>query len=559
MMVQNTETLNQIMKAHSGIYSHARWNALSRALSSENLIPPVVTFESRGYTLLVGDDDELLLFASLIPPSVRGSVVCLSLTPFLKEKKSLSNIMIYYAFEVEIKGFLGAFDVDVIFDNQKQNLSQIAFGRPQFDLIIDLTKTGIHKAQVLPLGYYAVGRAVVTKEETLSALEEMKGTFDKPKYFHLDKARCAHTSRSVKGCTRCIDACDADALNILDMAININPYLCQGQGACATACPTEAIRYALPESVHIQGYIFQILQYFKENNGESPTVLFYSKADEMVLAEEIGSLKSNVFPVQLEELASVGIDTWFCTLIYGAANIILLDSDSVHEKTRRVIERELQIAHDFLLTLNMPSRTISLLSVESLNKDEAPLKVSICHDLQLQGSKREKLAQALDLLAEKSKISTELMTVRPEAPYGQIHINVKQCTLCVSCVAVCPTDALQTLGTHPGISFREQDCVQCGLCQRACPESVISLIPRYNWDPKTRKARITLNEEEAEACLSCGKAFAPVSLVNMLKEKLREHSHFQNDAILRLSMCEDCRVRNIVSEIMHSPEKQIKL
>ena len=49
-------------------------------------------------------------------------------------------------------------------------------------------------------------------------------------------------------CTRCIDACPADAITGLAERIEVNPYLCQGGGVCASVCPSGAIRYAYPSA-----------------------------------------------------------------------------------------------------------------------------------------------------------------------------------------------------------------------------------------------------------------------------------------------------------------------
>lgn len=102
-----------------------------------------------------------------------------------------------------------------------------------------------------------------------------------------------------------------------------------------------------------------------------------------------------------------------------------------------------------------------------------------------------------------------MASVPEGAPYGSVNCGSQDCTLCMSCVAVCPTRALHANPDSPALLFTEQDCVQCGLCENACPENVISLEPRFNWDKQVRQSDITLHQEEAAHCLSCGKPFAP--------------------------------------------------
>lgn len=563
-VTSNETSLIQQLKQHTDINGLARSFAFNSTVSLGNLIPPSVSFDSSGLTLVLGNAECLGQFAAQIPSSHYAKVVLLCLISPQSATSIPAGIIapeipLFYSQDVEISGFLGAFTVNVTIDSQLQSLSKIAKGQAQFDLIIDLTEQGVHKAQLPPVGYYAVGRGLISKEKALDCVEEMKGVFDKPKFFRLDTARCAHTSRSLEGCTRCIDACPADALSVENKVITINPYLCQGVGSCAMACPTEAISYALPDSVDTQHYIYQLLQCYQQANGQSPVILFYAASCESELREKQAMFNSNVLPIQLEELASVGIDTWFCALAYGAVQILLLETSNLHQKTRRVLNKELEIADIFLTKLGMSSTQISMISLDLLSQFRCDIPVPATASEKLRGSKRDKLAAALDFLAEKHDFDNALSSLPSDAPFGRIDIDDNGCTLCLSCVAVCPTNALQSIGTHPGMSFKEQDCVQCGLCQNACPESVISLTPRYNWETQTRQAREILHQEAAAECLRCGKPFAPASMVNMLIEKLRDHSQFQADAITRLSMCEDCRVRDIFSGMLDDPEQQLKM
>ncbi|MDD1792896.1 4Fe-4S binding protein [Enterovibrio sp. ZSDZ42] len=562
----NITTLNQLVEITTDADGRARQHALTATVTLGNLIPPTVTFASRGLALVIGDGVDVAAFANQVHVNSvsLGNIdqvadnlvlVCTDDTsPELPE-----GMAFFYAREAEISGFLGAFDVLITHTMMKQNLANIAKGKPQFDVVIDLSMNGFHPAELPPLGYYAVGRGLVSVADACDALADMTGTFDKPKFFRLDTERCAHSARGLEGCTRCIEACPADALSSVEQAITINPYLCQGMGSCATACPTEAISYALPDPDNTQHFVFQLISQYREQGGKSPVILFYAEASETELAQQLAELPSRVIPVRLEELASVGIDTWFSALAYGASQVVLATSPLLPAKTEAVLVQEVANAVTFLHALNHAEERISITPLASLTQQHLFDDVLLEHEAKLLGTKREKLAQALDLLASNIVMTSTVSAVPNGAPYGRIEIATSDCTLCMGCVAVCPTDALQSMGDRPGMTFREQDCVQCGLCEKACPESVISLVPNYNWDADERQQRQIIHEEPAAECVSCGKPFAPVSMVNMLIEKLRNHSHFQDDAIKRLSMCEDCRVRDIVSDMIDNPDNQMKV
>ena len=124
----------------------------------------------------------------------------------------------------------------------------------------------------------------------------------------------------------------------------------------------------------------------------------------------------------------------------------------------------------------------------------------------------------------------------------------------MACVSVCPASALQAGGDEPRLSFIEMNCVQCGLCERACPESCITRTRRYLFDRESRRRPRTLNEDQPFRCVSCGKVFGTTSVVMRMQQRLAGHSMFQAPgALARLQMCEDCRVKDMFRSEANRP------
>jgi ferredoxin len=97
----------------------------------------------------------------------------------------------------------------------------------------------------------------------------------------------------------------------------------------------------------------------------------------------------------------------------------------------------------------------------------------------------------------------------------------------------------------PLLSFDESLCVQCGLCVATCPEKVIKLVPRIDFDA-FEAGRATVKQEEPFHCITCGKAFGVKSTIDRVTAKLKDkHWMFSGDNQARLDViqkCDDCRV-----------------
>ncbi|MDN3679155.1 4Fe-4S dicluster domain-containing protein [Vibrio tapetis subsp. quintayensis] len=563
--------LKSLLESSSSHDGKARYFAVENTVELTNLIPPTVSYNSTGHLVVIGPISILKDLAPQLTEMATVTLLCtdneLSLPHSDVSNKEETSERLYFAKRIHVTGFLGTFQVSVDVNGAMANLAQVAIGKDCFDLVLDMTLTS-HMSEEVPVpGYYPVGRGYPKLAEALVEIPTLMGTFDKPKFFRLDTDKCAHSSRGVKGCDRCVDACPAGALTSdgnedIGHKIQINPYLCQGVGTCATACPTEAISYALPEPEQTQKFIENLLANYKKAGGVNPIILFCSERHETYNVMALKALPDNVIPVELEDLPSVGIDTWFAALTNGACQVMFAASQHMPETIKRVLGQEVEVAKQLLTQLGVEPNRIDILFLESMRHGlpeliETPLDLLLGP---LQGSKRQRLFTALDNLAAVYPPRQMETTVSASAPFGKVNCDETSCTLCMGCVAVCPTAALHNDGISPKLQFIEQDCIQCGMCEKACPENSLTLSSQFNWDQETRQSAQIIHEEKAAECLSCGKPFAPQSMITMLQDKLRGHSHFADDtALSRIAMCEDCRVIDMFSTLADNPEKQLDI
>src|SRR5207247_4203332 len=93
------------------------------------------------------------------------------------------------------------------------------------------------------------------------------------------------------------------------------------------------------------------------------------------------------------------------------------------------------------------------------------------------GGRRDVLRSAVRELYRVAPTHADIIALPADAPFGAVEIDVAGCTLCLSCVAACPTGALSDDPDRPVLRFSEDACVQCGLCKATCPAKVITLVP----------------------------------------------------------------------------------
>ena len=121
----------------------------------------------------------------------------------------------------------------------------------------------------------------------------------------------------------------------------------------------------------------------------------------------------------------------------------------------------------------------------------------------------------------------------------------------MACVGACPESALLDAKELPQLKFIERNCVQCGLCEKTCPEQAITLTPRLLLSAQATSA-VVLNEAEVFACVKCGKPFGTKQMIERMVTRLGAHSMFaEPGALERLKMCSDCRVIDLMQNARH--------
>jgi ferredoxin len=447
---------------------------------------------------------------------------------------------------IAIEGYLGNFTIH-LGEAGKPNREIV-----EVDLIWDLSGEPLLEMPMKPPGYVCSDDSEENVQVAVETLSNLAGTFQKPKYFNYDASICAHARSGITACTRCIDACPAEAISSLEEMIEVDPYLCQGGGVCTAVCPGGALTYAYPSMQDTLDQVRTLLQVYRESGGDHPVLAFFAENDQQheVQGEITQQLADNVLPMVVEELASTGLEVWFSALAYGAGRVVLVDRGSMAERVRTALQQQIVIAQEILQGMGYPADAIQLQPLSSVEQQaEVSMPVIEAATFSAAGGKRQTFFMAIDHLYAQSQYKKPMVNLAAGAPFGAATVDAERCTLCLSCVSACPGKALQSGHDAPQIHFIESNCLQCGICTRTCPEDAIWISPRLLFEREARSTARLLYEEEPFCCVACGKPFASRSMIENMQKKLGQHPMFQSQrARDRLLMCEECRVVDVVHD-----------
>ena len=537
----------------------ARRDAIAKAMDSRQSTTALVGYRATGLVLIVGPEPYALSVAEELVGKVTLAILATegnnlsagSEKPVFTREIDGQIILVAAADLMDVGGYLGAFEVTVDVNGESHNLAGLMNLTSQtFDVILDLGRKPATTLELPPPGYFAVSANRENMSKVLEEIAGLNGEFEKPQYVHYDPDICAHGERGITGCTRCIDTCPAGAVISIGERVEVDVHRCHGMGSCSAVCPTGALTYAYPSLGDTMNRLRQVLTAWRISGMPAPCILLYdSDSGAEYLRTVCADFPDGVLPWRVEEIGSTGVEVWLSALAYGAVGIRILTDERTPGAVLTTLAQQIELIRCLLEGLDYDGQSIAELPAVEFSSADWPQYVdeSVVADVATFGgvdNKRDALRLVFDHLTPESS-PIEAIALPAASPFGQIRVDTALCTLCMGCVSVCPAGALADGSDTPKLDFIEWNCVQCGLCERACPENAIALEARLLVDSDSRLMKRTLNEEEPFGCIVCGKPFATKSMIDKMAETLASHRMFQGDALDRLKMCEDCRVKSM--------------
>lgn len=353
------------------------------------------------------------------------------------------------------------------------------------------------------------------------------------KAVYLATDRCTVVRNRNSKCSKCSDACLADAVHAEKNKLELDFDACIRCGACTTVCPTEALIPLDPMDVDLADQIAHALDKTHD------TAIFAcariaSKhvGDPTKFAEVpcLGRMEESL----LVKLAALGIDDivlvdGVCkTCKYRATSAI---TDKTVDDANQLIEAvggtahvrrssefpEVALLQDarqlvgearrgwFLKTRDRAKdatvKTVEVVALKSNNQVVASLRerFKISEDGTLPQFNPERRTEILDAMYEMGEPVVPEIDTRL---FGYVTINTDLCNACNMCTVFCTTGALSKSKEKPAdgdgsyLEFQAADCVQCNLCQDAClkkcltvetvvpTDELFDFEPRLIWLPK---------------------------------------------------------------------------
>jgi ferredoxin len=532
---------------------------------------PFLTLKSDGVVLIYGRDEQAVEAGHLLKAHLDVTVL---IKPPAAVPTRSSEFPVAKGTIRSAKGHLGAFEmaVDDFAQAAPSSGDTLSFGPSRngavsrCDVVLDLSGgVPLFPAADLRDGYLRAdpGSPPAVLDAVLKA-RDLVGTFDKPRYITFSEHLCAHSRSQIVGCRRCLDLCPTGAIAPNGDHVAVDANICAGCGQCAAACPTGAAAYALPPSDVLLRKMRALLMTYCQAGGGHAIVLLHDDPHGTPLIDALAQfgegLPANVLPFAVNEVAQIGLEALAALFAYGASAVrLLLRARPRHDVAG--LRRTIALAEPILAGLGFGADRIATIETDDPDLLGATLRAipalaAAPHPASFLplGDKRGLLRLALRELRRAAPEPVDVITLPAHAPFGAVEIDAAGCTLCLSCVAACPTGALTDDPERPMLRFAEEACVQCGLCRATCPENVITLKPRLDFRAGSGGARV-LKEESPYCCVRCGKPFGVKSTIERIVAKLA-HTHWMfkesPERLDLIKMCADCRVA-FVSEKEFDP------
>ena len=428
-------------------------------------------------------------------------------------------------------------------------------------------RTGLH----LLNGLDEAGLEAVL-EDTAAQVKELVGMFHKPEHVAYSKDICAGGAASMQACGLCIDACPYGAIARSGedaLRIQVDHMACEGCGACVSACPTSALRYTEPSPREIYAQLAALLDKPRGRGKKAPPVIVFHCGEMGArVLEEAGSVplpySAAVLPVEVPCLRYVSEANMLAAVSMGAAGVGLLGCEECPNGERELLYGKFEMAQQVLDAFELGGERLRIITAAPGREAEAVEALDVfvsqlgATPLSCGGKaprrtdNRDIMGYALAGFITGCEKQPGGIKVPQGQPFGYVEVNEGGCTLCRSCINVCPTHAFKFEEESHTLHHKHISCVGCGLCVKACPENVITLRPELYLESDALDYMVVV-EDEMITCARCEAPYINRKALETIEAKVFDMEAlldtFAGDRRKLLRMCPDCRAVSAMWEV----------
>jgi ferredoxin len=335
--------------------------------------------------------------------------------------------------------------------------------------------------------------------------------------------RCKRVRHRQSECRVCVDVCPEGAIT-LDPGPVVSER-CTRCGLCQTACPTEVFQGEVHSDQHLLSRIGPMLRQERRHAEGQPLFVHCREAEPQrldsvavpCLGAVTGSFLVGAVALGANPLTLVRGDCGSCRLragetLFARANaaymalaaVAGLDRSAVKVEERQRSDRALSARRKFLArvtgrrdhgTSNWPAPAPGT-GAPGPPRDAAEPDVG--------ATPGRTLLQTL--LRDASWSPTPSLRYDAQLPWASLRIDQRDCATCGTCVNLCPTGAITRRIENSRLShhFSSALCVNCRMCEEACPQRVISFDPEFDARNLVREEARAITDIRLHACEICG-------------------------------------------------------
>ncbi len=399
----------------------------------------------------------------------------------------------------------------------------------------------------------------------------LTGEFRKPEHVRYTADTCAGGAQQKTACGICITVCPYEAIDRQGLRVAVDQFACEGCGACVGACPTSSLRFTDPSDADIFRRLAALLEPLPGAPAGRPVVCFQCPEKGQAALEAAGrgrlGYPAALLPVSVPCLRYVSEADILGALRLGAAGVALLGCERCPHGERGALEARLAACRQILDAFAVGADRIALVTADGSPAEPLARLAAFADSLGppplawagplATTEHRAVVADAIGALLQATGRDPGRVPTDPTVAFGYPEVNAPGCTLCRSCVNVCPTHAFRMVEETHTLELRHVSCVACGLCEAVCPERVITLTRAL---PLAHASlhHTPVVQDEMVGCAKCGKPYINRRALEAVEAKVLGLpallDTFAGNRKNLLRMCPNCRAVVAVHEMQQGWE-----